>query len=165
MTPPFDSSLQLHQRLFCLGFPSFPSKRKSKAGVGGWVGNLYVWCRKVLRDVLTRVRSSQENAGSRIRLRGTPLGTEGAGATETALLREGGDQEGMRVGVCARAHACGHQMGLSGRCELSQGKGGPAGSLRNANSHQLSESPSPGTAVCHLLPPEPSEVASSGFRG
>lgn len=94
MTPPFDSSLQLHQRLFCLGFPSFPSKRKSKAGVGGWVGNLYVWCRKVLRDVLTRVRSSQENAGSRIRLRGTPLGTEGAGATKTALLREGGDQEG-----------------------------------------------------------------------
>lgn len=101
MTPPFDSSLQLHQRLFCLGFPSFPSKRKSKGGE-----NLYVWCRKVLRDVLTRVRSSQENAGSRIRLKGMTLGTEGAGATETALLKEGGDQEGERAPLSSQAEPC-----------------------------------------------------------
>ena len=65
------------------------------------------------------------------------------------------------VCVCVRVRARRHQMSLSGRCELGLGKGGHAGSLRNGNSHQLPESPSPGTATCHLLPPEPSEVASS----
>ena len=75
----------------------------------------------------------------------------------------------MRVCVCARVrvrtHACRHQTDLSGRCELGRGKEGHAGSLRTGNSHQLPESPSPGTAMCHLLPSEPSEVASSRYGG
>lgn len=71
--PPFYISLQLHHRLFCLGLPSFVPQRKNKEKKGK---NLCVWCREVLGDVLTRVRSSQENAGSTIPLRGTTPGTE-----------------------------------------------------------------------------------------